>query len=62
MTSLVVGLLTGFLLLGVVAGWLAGRLKRGGPGPPLANIAVGIAGAFAGGFLFGLAPSTSRKG
>lgn len=61
MTSLVFGLLIGFLLIGVVVGWLGGRLMRGGLGP-LANIAVGIAGAFAGGFLFGLAPLNVEDG
>ncbi len=60
-TSLVFGLLIGFLLIGVVVGWLGGRLMRGGLGP-LANIAVGIAGAFAGGFLFGLAPLNVEDG
>jgi uncharacterized membrane protein YeaQ/YmgE (transglycosylase-associated protein family) len=35
---------------------------RGGGLGPLANIAVGVAGAFAGGFLFGLAPVDVEDG
>ncbi|MEA3277486.1 MAG: GlsB/YeaQ/YmgE family stress response membrane protein [Pseudomonadota bacterium] len=61
-TSLVVGLLIGFLVIGVVTGWLGGRLMQGdGLGLP-GNIAVGIIGAFAGGFLFGLAPVSVEHG
>jgi uncharacterized membrane protein YeaQ/YmgE (transglycosylase-associated protein family) len=48
LTSLVI-----FLLIGAVAGWLAGMLMRGGFGV-LGNIVVGILGAVVGGFLFGL--------
>ena len=46
-TSLVV-----FLIIGAVAGWLAGLLMRGGGFGLLGNIVVGIIGAFVGGFLF----------
>jgi uncharacterized membrane protein YeaQ/YmgE (transglycosylase-associated protein family) len=44
-----------FLLIGAVAGWLAGLLMRGGGFGMLGNILVGIVGAVIGGFLFGLA-------
>jgi uncharacterized membrane protein YeaQ/YmgE (transglycosylase-associated protein family) len=44
-----------FLLIGAVAGWLAGLLMRGGGFGLLGNILVGIVGAVMGGFLFGLA-------
>jgi uncharacterized membrane protein YeaQ/YmgE (transglycosylase-associated protein family) len=44
-----------FLLIGAVAGWLAGLLMRGGGFGLLGNILVGIVGAVIGGFLFGLA-------
>jgi len=60
-TSLVVCLLTGFLVIGVVAGWLAARRARGGLGLA-GSIGVGILGAFAGGFLFGLAPLNLEDG
>ncbi|UHD18660.1 GlsB/YeaQ/YmgE family stress response membrane protein [Thiocapsa bogorovii] len=55
-TSLVVGLLLAFLLIGAFAGLVAGRLMpRVGPGLP-GRMAIGVLGAFIGGFLFGLVP------
>jgi len=42
-----------FLLIGAVAGWLAGRIMHGGYGL-LGDIVVGIIGAEIGGWLFGL--------
>lgn len=41
-----------FVLLGALAGWLAGLLVRGHGFGLLANILIGILGAFIGGFLF----------
>ncbi len=41
-----------FLLVGGVAGWLAGLIVRGGGFGIVGNIAVGIIGAFVAGFLF----------
>ena len=46
--------LIAFLIIGAVAGWLAGKLMKGGGFGLLGNIVVGIVGAFIGGFLFGL--------
>ena len=50
---------SGFLLIGLIAGWLAGLLTKG-RGLGLANdLIVGVLGAFLGGLLFwliGLAP------
>jgi uncharacterized membrane protein YeaQ/YmgE (transglycosylase-associated protein family) len=43
-----------FLLIGAIAGWLAGNLMKGGGFGLIGNIVVGIIGAFIGGFLFGL--------
>jgi uncharacterized membrane protein YeaQ/YmgE (transglycosylase-associated protein family) len=43
-----------FLVIGAVAGWIAGLLMRGGGFGLLGNIVVGIIGALIGGFLFGL--------
>lgn len=60
-TSLVVGLLTSFLIIGVVAGWLVARRARGGLGLA-GGIGVGILGAHAGGLLFGLAPLNLEEG
>lgn len=43
-----------FLVIGAVAGWLAGKLMKGGGFGLLGNIVVGILGAIVGGFLFGV--------
>ena len=41
-----------FVLIGLVAGWLAGTLMKGGGFGVIGDIAVGILGALLGGFLF----------
>lgn len=41
-----------FLLIGAVAGWLAGQLMKGRGFGILGNILVGVIGAVIGGFLF----------
>ena len=46
------GILT-WLVLGLVAGWLAGQFMRGGYGL-VGDIVLGIVGAIVGGFLSGL--------
>lgn len=43
-----------FLLIGLIAGWIAGQLTKGGGFGPIGNLIVGVAGAVLGGFLFGL--------
>ncbi len=43
-----------FIIIGGVAGWLAGTLMKGRGFGLFGNIVVGIVGAFLGGFLFGL--------
>ncbi len=43
-----------FLLIGLAAGWLAGKFMEGRSFGLLGNLAVGIVGAFLGGFLFQL--------
>ena len=43
-----------FLIVGGVAGWLAGLIVRGGGFGIVGNIIVGIVGAFVAGFLFPL--------
>ncbi|MBL4763017.1 MAG: GlsB/YeaQ/YmgE family stress response membrane protein [Gammaproteobacteria bacterium] len=43
-----------FLVIGAVAGWLAGTLMKGGGFGLLVNIIVGIIGAYLGSFVFGL--------
>jgi uncharacterized membrane protein YeaQ/YmgE (transglycosylase-associated protein family) len=41
-----------FLLIGLVAGWLAGKLTKGSGYGVLGDIVIGVLGAFVGGFLF----------
>jgi uncharacterized membrane protein YeaQ/YmgE (transglycosylase-associated protein family) len=43
-----------FLLVGLVAGWLAGKLMKGSGFGVLGDIVIGVIGAFIGGFLFRL--------
>ncbi|GGF86584.1 hypothetical protein GCM10007301_53070 [Azorhizobium oxalatiphilum] len=45
--------LIGMIVIGAIAGWLAGQVFRGKGFGLLGNIAVGIVGALIGGFLFG---------
>jgi uncharacterized membrane protein YeaQ/YmgE (transglycosylase-associated protein family) len=41
-----------FILIGLIAGWLAGQLMKGGGFGVVGDIVVGIIGALLGGFLF----------
>lgn len=43
-----------WIIIGVIAGWLAGKLMRGGGFGFIVNLLVGIAGAVIGGWVFGL--------
>jgi uncharacterized membrane protein YeaQ/YmgE (transglycosylase-associated protein family) len=43
-----------WIIIGAVAGWLAGTLMRGGGFGFIVNVLVGIAGAVLGGWVFGL--------
>ncbi len=43
-----------FLLIGLVAGWLAGKLTRGRGFGVIGDLIVGVIGAFLGGFLFSI--------
>jgi uncharacterized membrane protein YeaQ/YmgE (transglycosylase-associated protein family) len=43
-----------FLIIGAVAGWLAGKLIRGHGFGAVGNLVVGILGALVGGFIFRL--------
>ena len=42
-----------FLIIGLVAGWLAGHLMKGGGYGLIGDLVLGIVGAFVGGWLFG---------
>jgi len=41
-----------FLIIGIIAGWLAGKIIRGGGFGIIGNMAVGVVGAVIGGFIF----------
>ena len=43
-----------FLIIGALAGWIAGQVMKGGSFGLVGNLVVGIIGALLGGFLFGL--------
>jgi uncharacterized membrane protein YeaQ/YmgE (transglycosylase-associated protein family) len=45
-----------FLVIGLVAGWLASRIMRGGGFGLVGDLIVGVIGAFLGGWLFNLEP------
>jgi uncharacterized membrane protein YeaQ/YmgE (transglycosylase-associated protein family) len=42
-----------WLIVGLIAGWLANQMMRGGRGSMVTDIIVGIIGAIVGGFLAG---------
>jgi uncharacterized membrane protein YeaQ/YmgE (transglycosylase-associated protein family) len=41
-----------FLLIGLVAGWLAGKLTKGSGFGVVGNVIIGVLGSFVGGFIF----------
>jgi uncharacterized membrane protein YeaQ/YmgE (transglycosylase-associated protein family) len=41
-----------FLLIGLIAGWLAGQFMKGGGFGVVGDIIVGVVGALLGGFIF----------
>ncbi len=43
-----------FLLIGLIAGWLAGQVMRGGGFGLVGDMIVGVIGAFLGGWVFSL--------
>jgi uncharacterized membrane protein YeaQ/YmgE (transglycosylase-associated protein family) len=42
-----------FILIGLIAGWLAGQIMKGGGFGVVGDIVVGVVGALLGGYLFG---------
>ncbi len=51
-----------WIIIGAVAGWLAGKLMRGGGFGFLVNVMVGIAGAIIGGWVFNLLGVSTSDG
>jgi uncharacterized membrane protein YeaQ/YmgE (transglycosylase-associated protein family) len=43
-----------FLLIGLIAGWLAGQVMKGGGFGVVGDMIVGVIGALLGGWLFGV--------
>lgn len=43
-----------FVLIGIVAGWLAGRIRSGAGFGLVWNLVIGVVGAILGGLLFGI--------
>lgn len=51
-----------WILVGLIAGWIAGTLTRGQGFGCLANVVIGILGAVIGGLLFGLVGADGTAG
>lgn len=51
--------LLAFLVVGAIAGWLAGKWMKGGGFGLFGNIVVGVIGAIIGGFVFDLVGITA---
>lgn len=49
-----------FLLIGIIAGWLAGNILEGGGFGFFGNLVVGVIGSFVGGFLFRVVGLSAR--
>ncbi len=45
--------LIGFLIIGLIAGWLAETIMKGRGAGLIVNLIVGVVGAYVGGLLFG---------
>jgi uncharacterized membrane protein YeaQ/YmgE (transglycosylase-associated protein family) len=51
-----------FILIGLVAGWLAGKIMKGKGFGVVGNIVIGVIGALIGGFLFRLVGISTNGG
>ena len=51
-----------FLIVGLIAGWLAGLLVKGGGFGLVGDLVVGVIGAFIGGYLFSLFGASAGGG
>ena len=52
-----------WIIVGLVAGWLAGQLMKGSGYGIIGDLILGLVGAFVGGWLFGaIAPSAEPSG
>ena len=54
--------LIGFLILGAIAGWLAGKIMSGHGYGLIWDVVLGVVGAFVGGFVFSMIFGTQPTG
>jgi uncharacterized membrane protein YeaQ/YmgE (transglycosylase-associated protein family) len=52
----------GYIIIGGIAGWIAGKIVKGGGSGILMNIVIGIVGALLGGFLLSFFVDTAGGG
>ena len=52
----------GYIIIGAIAGWIAGKLVKGGGSGILMNIVIGVVGALIGGFLLSFFLNTAAGG
>jgi uncharacterized membrane protein YeaQ/YmgE (transglycosylase-associated protein family) len=52
----------GYIIIGALAGWIAGKIVKGGGSGILLNIVIGIVGALVGGFLLSFFVDTAAGG
>ena len=52
----------GYIIIGAIAGWIAGKIVKGGGSGILMNIVIGIIGALIGGFLLSFVVDTAGGG
>jgi uncharacterized membrane protein YeaQ/YmgE (transglycosylase-associated protein family) len=52
----------GYIIIGALAGWIAGKIVKGGGSGILLNIVTGIVGALVGGFLLSFFLDTAAGG
>ena len=52
----------GYIIIGAIAGWIAGKLVKGGGSGILLNIVIGVVGALIGGFLLSFFLNTAAGG
>ena len=52
----------GYIIIGGIAGWIAGKIVKGGGSGIVMNIVIGIVGALIGGFLLSFFVDTAAGG
>ncbi|BBX96507.1 GlsB/YeaQ/YmgE family stress response membrane protein [Mycobacterium lacus] len=52
----------GYIIIGAIAGWIAGKIVKGSGSGILMNIVIGIVGALIGGFLLSFVVNTAAGG